>query len=115
MKGEERINLSRTGLRITPNAPTSVCKKKRLSKQYPKEDVPKTAGLLSTAQIQEGKPKSVFCYEAHSSSDCLSAKKMELSEKQKMLRKRGCCFSCLKPGRAAKKIERKIMVCVLWE
>jgi hypothetical protein len=84
-------------------------------KHYSKEDVPTTARLLSTAQIQEVKPNSVFCDEEHSSSDCLSAKKIELSEKQKMLRKRGCCFSCLKPGRVAENGMENHVVCFVGE
>jgi hypothetical protein len=64
----------------------------------------RTAGLLSTAKIHED---FVFCDEAHPSSDCLSAEKMELSEKQKILRKSCCCFSCLSPGHVAKKRKTK--------
>jgi len=62
---------------------------------------------LSTSLIQEDKPNSVFLNEAHSSSDCLSAQKMGLSDKQKMLRKRGFSFSYLKPGHVTKKCEAK--------
>jgi hypothetical protein len=34
MEGEERINLAMTSVGLTPEAPTSVCKKKHFSKQY---------------------------------------------------------------------------------
>jgi hypothetical protein len=44
---EERINLAMTNLGLTTDAPTSVCKKKHFSKQYPKEEVPTAAELLS--------------------------------------------------------------------
>jgi hypothetical protein len=103
VKGEERINLTRTGLRITPNAPTTVYKRKHISQQNPKEDLPTAAGLLYTAQIQEDKSNSVFCDEAHSSYDCLSAQMMELSDKQKILRKR---FFCLNLGHDRKNVKQ---------
>jgi len=57
----------------------------------------------------------VFCNEAHSSSNCLSAQKMELSDKQKMLRKSGCCFSFLKPGYVAKNIKQNHILCFVGE
>jgi hypothetical protein len=63
--------------------------------------------------MQDVNPKCVFCNKPHSSSDCCIVQKMELADKQKRLRKAGCCFSCLRPGHVAKqcKAKSKCVVC----
>ena len=100
--GEERLNLAMTSLGLTQEASTSTGKKKHFSKLYVKEELPTAAGLLSASQMQDVKPKRVFCDKPHSSLDRFFAQKMELLDKQKWLRKSGCCFSCLRPGHVAK-------------
>ena len=62
-------------LGLTQEASTSTGKKKHFFKQY-EEEVPTTAGLLSTTRIQDIKPKCVFCDKPHSSTDCFLAQKL---------------------------------------
>ena len=108
VEGEERINLAMTSLGLTQEASTTTGKKKHSSKPYAKEDVPTAAGLLSTSRMQDVKPRCVFCDKPHSSTDCFFAQKMELPDKQKRLRKAGCCFTYLRPGRVAKQCKAKL-------
>jgi len=107
VEGVERIKLAMTSLGLTQEASTSAGKKKHFSKLYAKEEVPTAAGLLPTSQMQDVKPKCVFCNNPHSSTDCFFAQKMELPDKQKWLRKAGCCFSCLRPGHVGKQCKTK--------
>jgi hypothetical protein len=113
VEGEERINLAMTSLGLTQKASALTGKKKHFPKLFAKDGVPTAAGLLSASQTQDINPKCVFCDKTHDSSDCFSAQKMELLDKQKWLKKSGCCFSCLRPGHVAKqwKAQTRCVVC----
>jgi hypothetical protein len=102
VEGEERINLATTSLGLKQKASSSTDKKKHFFKLCAKAEVPTAAGLLSTSQTQDVQLKCVFCDKPHCGADCFFAQKLELPDKQKQLRKSGCCFSCLKPGHVVK-------------
>lgn len=55
----------------------------------------------------------IFCSKSHSSSDCFIAQKMSFDDKQKTLRAKRACFSCLKVGHNAKRcrIKLKCIIC----
>lgn len=114
VEGEERTKLAMTGVGLVPEGSTESFKKRVPFKKNTKEEVPTAAGLLSSSKIQETKTRCVFCDKAHASSECFLAQKMELSYTGNLLRKRGCCFSCLKPGHVAQlcKTKFRCAVCV---
>ncbi|GBL89481.1 hypothetical protein AVEN_87825-1 [Araneus ventricosus] len=64
--------------------------------------------LASTRVTEEKKPKCIFCDGKHASSDCFNAQKLTMEEKQKILREKNCCFTCLLPGHSVRKCRIKL-------
>lgn len=93
VESEERISLAVSGFNLDINDKS----KKKRDTVY--KDVPTAAGLMN---FKTHTVKCVFCSAGHYSKDCIEAHKLSLSERIKMLRKNGCCFSCVRYGHLTK-------------
>lgn len=94
VESEERIALARNGF----NKQTKKC----LKKDDKSNETPTAAGLL--VQNSQGKTRRIciFCKKSHYSDQCMDAKKMTLTERQKVCEGERACFICLSKGHMAK-------------
>ncbi|GBM66298.1 hypothetical protein AVEN_242469-1 [Araneus ventricosus] len=92
VKGEEMVNLARTGF-----ASHQSSRRKELHNDHVKQSESTTASALVSLQTPGKRIHNcIFCEKSHPSEKCFSARKMTLAAKQKLLLKKGACFSCLK-------------------
>ncbi|GBN01199.1 hypothetical protein AVEN_82041-1 [Araneus ventricosus] len=92
VKGEEMVNLARTGF-----ASNQSSRRKELHNDHVKQSESTTASALVSLQTPGKRIRNcIFCDKSHPSEKCFSARKMTLAAKQKLLLKKGACFSCLK-------------------
>ncbi|GFS97111.1 DUF1758 domain-containing protein [Nephila pilipes] len=91
VKGEEMVNLTRTGFASHQNPR----RKEFQNEQLKQSGESSTASALVSLQ-KPGKKDCIFCDKSHPSEKCYLAKKMTLTAKQKLLLDKGACFSCLK-------------------
>ncbi|GBM03849.1 hypothetical protein AVEN_189469-1 [Araneus ventricosus] len=86
------VNLARTGF-----ASNQSSRRKELHNDHVKQSESTTASALVSLQTPGKKIHNcIFCDKSHPSEKCFSARKMTLAAKQKLLLKKGACFSYLK-------------------
>lgn len=108
VEGEERISLAKAGFKLTEGSVRKVKKK------------PSTEGSVATASgLFSGGRKvgkqlcCIFCEKPHESRECFQAPKLPLSDKQEVLKRKKCCFTCLKTGHHSKECKTNVrcLVC----
>ncbi|CAK1601381.1 unnamed protein product [Parnassius mnemosyne] len=97
---EERINLARSDFNCIGTNHT--LHREQIS------SLPTAASLVSNIKPKEsGKVVNVICCfcdkSNHSSFECSRANKMSLEDKKEAIKKKGCCYICLKKGHMANK------------
>ncbi|UYV65706.1 hypothetical protein LAZ67_3005187 [Cordylochernes scorpioides] len=78
----------------------------------PKTSVATAASLVVAEGESNNAYKCVFCDGKHLSEQCCKAMSMSLEESGKIIQKKWCCYSCLKPGHISKKC-RNVVKCVI--
>jgi hypothetical protein len=97
VEGEERISLAKAEFKLTEG---SVWKDK---KKPSTEGSVATASDLFSGERNVGKQLGcIFCEKPHESRECFQAPKLPLSDKQEVLKRKKCCFTCLKTGHRSK-------------
>jgi hypothetical protein len=108
VKAEQRIDLAQAGFG-TAKEKKSVSFASRLDRTRKTEDIPTVAGL----HVGE-KTICLFCESPHhASKDCGKARNLSLSEKTEMVKKKRCCFICLKKNHLARNCSTfcKCLIC----
>ncbi|GBN96006.1 hypothetical protein AVEN_81156-1 [Araneus ventricosus] len=86
------VNLARIGF-----ASNQSSRRKELHNDHVKQSESTTSSALVSLQTPGKRIHNcIFCDKSHPSEKCFSARKMTLGAKQKLLLKKGACFSCLK-------------------
>ncbi|GBO23757.1 hypothetical protein AVEN_169345-1 [Araneus ventricosus] len=99
LEGEERKSLAMSGFGVIKGEDVKMPRKKRYNLETQRVKVPTASMLLASSKAPEiKKPKCIFCDGNHASSDCFSAQKLTLEERQKIVRDNNCCFACLLTG-----------------
>ena len=113
VEGEARINLAMDGFGLIKVEDTKVTKKKKASYEINKTGAPSTAAVLhANSYVKEQKRCCIFCDGKHNSSDCFSAQKKSLAERQEIIKSKKGCFACLVPGHVAKRC-RSFVKCLI--
>ncbi|XP_035226052.1 uncharacterized protein LOC118198471 [Stegodyphus dumicola] len=100
VESEERISLAMAGFGLKNEV---TCGIKSIQIVHDRPSTP--ASLLSADSPAK---KCVFCCGKHDSFNCFKAQKMPFSERQKLLKDKGHCFSCLKAGHCANKCRSSV-------
>lgn len=90
VKGAERLSLVKAGLN---DMSLDKSKQQQFTKKRFAQEIPTVAGL----HVGE-KAKCIFCEKIHDSEKCYKARGLSLAEKQDIVKKKHCCYLCLKPG-----------------
>ncbi|XP_054713062.1 uncharacterized protein LOC129222571 [Uloborus diversus] len=102
VENEESINLAVSGFGLLRNKSSKEnIEKKRINLNTYKDKIHTASALTASTHTTDFK-RCAFCDGRHLSSNCFSAQKMNLVEKRKILKDKGCCYLCLKPGHQAK-------------
>jgi hypothetical protein len=101
VKGEERLSYVTKGLTGQKSTGKNQMKDKVRQSE---EDIPTVAGL----HIGE-KTMCVFCDKPHESEKCFTAPNMSLEVKNKLVKEKRRCFSCLRPGHMSKVCKAQVM------
>lgn len=99
VESEEQWHLAKTGFSDEAHKPEKFSGANKAAPKFRrKEDIPTVAGL----HIGDKSSACVFCDRGHPSQSCFKANVIPLQEKSKMIRDKGACFLCLKPGHRAR-------------
>jgi hypothetical protein len=90
---EVRISSANVGFKLTES---SVRKKKKPNMEAP---VATASDLLSGGRNVGKRSRFMFCEKPHENRESFLAPKLTLSDKQKVLRRKKYCFTCLKTVR----------------
>jgi hypothetical protein len=108
VEGEERISLAKAGFELTEGSV------RRVKGKAGAEETMATASDLFSEGNNLGKPLGcIFCEKPHESRECFLAPRLLLSDKQEVLKKRKCCFTCLKTGHRSRECKTNVrcLVC----
>ena len=95
-EGQEKISISRVGLRVFEK-PHQSGNTKRRGEEEEENKIP-TALTLLTGEKQSRKSSCVFCGRMHGSKDCFQMQKMPLQEKKDAMKKNKARYLCLRQG-----------------
>lgn len=106
---EERISLAMKGFNISTPQGYKI-KGGKKPKDFSVPNIPTASALLSTDTSK--RHECVFCLKSHTSSECIKAQRMTVTEKRKILSNKHCCFNCLKKGHESKAC-KSIVRCIV--
>ncbi|XP_015120370.1 uncharacterized protein LOC107043389 [Diachasma alloeum] len=95
VEADQRIDMARKGFSISTSTQSenNESKSKKKSKSESKS-IPTAAGLLATKSAASA--VCIFCDGSHDSTACEKARKMTLTERTELAKKKNACFKCLK-------------------
>lgn len=110
VESEQRIGLAMSGFGVGLNSNHKESKhtKKSFSQTQAMEPSMSTAASLVSFSKYDKSLNCIFCEKSHKSLDCFSAQKMSLDEKTQIIKDKGCCFCCLKPGHSIKQCKASL-------
>ncbi|XP_011858215.1 PREDICTED: uncharacterized protein LOC105555781 [Vollenhovia emeryi] len=102
VENEERIDFALTGFGL-PTEQGKISKNPKGKTESSTE----TASASVLFVSKEKKPDCIFCKSSHESQGCESARKLTLDDRKEIVKREGCCFSCLKRGHVSQKCRVK--------